>query len=121
VFDKGNGAFTGEISVSQLKDSNITWTILGHSERRTVLREDDNFIACKTKAALDGGIGVILCCGETLEQREQGTTVDVVTKQLDAVNQTIGKDGWKNVVIAYEPIWAIGTGKVATTGRRSDR
>lgn len=115
VFDKGNGAFTGEISVAQLKDSNITWTILGHSERRTVLREDDEFIACKTKAALNGGIGVILCCGETLEQREQGTTVDVVTKQLDVVNKTIGKEGWEKVVVAYEPIWAIGTGKVATT------
>jgi triosephosphate isomerase (TIM) len=116
VFDKPNGAFTGEISVSQLKDSNITWTLLGHSERRTILREDDEHISCKTKAALDGGIGVILCCGESLEQREQGVTNDVVTKQLDAVNKTIGKDGWKKVVIAYEPIWAIGTGKVATTG-----
>lgn len=115
VFDRPNGAFTGEISVSQLKDSNITWTLLGHSERRTILREEDEFVACKTKAALDGGIGVILCCGESLEEREQGITTNVVTKQLDAVNKSIGKDGWKNVVIAYEPIWAIGTGKVATT------
>lgn len=103
--------------MSQLKDSNITWTILGHSERRTLLNEADDFVANKTKVALDGGIGVILCCGESLEQREKGVTVDVVTKQLDAVNKTIGKDGWKNVVIAYEPIWAIGTGKVATTGK----
>ncbi|KAK4943085.1 triosephosphate isomerase [Elasticomyces elasticus] len=115
VFDKPHGAFTGEISVSQLKDSNITWTLLGHSERRTILREQDDFVATKTKAALDGGIGVILCCGESLEEREQGVTTDVVTRQLQAVNKTIGKDGWKNVVIAYEPIWAIGTGKVATT------
>jgi triosephosphate isomerase len=116
VFDKPSGAFTGEISVTQLKDSNITWTLLGHSERRTILREQDDFVACKTKAALDGGIGVILCCGESLEEREKGVTTDVVTRQLEAVNKTIGKDGWKNVVIAYEPIWAIGTGKVATTG-----
>lgn len=116
VFDKPNGAFTGEISVSQLKDSNITWTILGHSERRTILQESDDFVATKTKTALDGGIGVILCCGESLEQREANSTVEVVTRQLDAVNKVIGKDGWKNVVIAYEPIWAIGTGKVATTG-----
>lgn len=90
---------------------------MGHSERRTILRESDDFVAKKTKTALDGGIGVILCCGESLEQREAGTTVDVVTKQLAAVNDVIGKDGWKNVVVAYEPIWAIGTGKVATTGK----
>ncbi|KAK5085149.1 triosephosphate isomerase [Lithohypha guttulata] len=115
VFDKPNGAFTGEISVSQLKDSNITWTILGHSERRTILQESDDFVATKTKSALDGGIGVILCCGESLEQREANDTINVVTKQLEAVNKVIGQDGWKNVVIAYEPIWAIGTGKVATT------
>lgn len=113
VFDQPNGAFTGEISVSQLKDSGITWTILGHSERRTILQEDDSFVAKKTKAALDGGIGVILCCGETLEQREQGTTVEVVTKQLAAVAKEV-KD-WSKIVVAYEPIWAIGTGKVATT------
>lgn len=116
VFDRPNGAFTGEISVAQLKDSGITWTLTGHSERRTILREEDKFVACKTKAALDGGIGVILCIGESLEQREAGTTVDVVTKQLEAVNESVGKDGWSNIVIAYEPIWAIGTGKVATTG-----
>ncbi len=116
VFDKPNGAFTGEISVAQLKDSNITWTLLGHSERRQILREDDDLVACKTKASLGGGIGVILCCGESLEEREQGVTTDIVTKQLDAVNKSIGKDGWSNVVIAYEPIWAIGTGKVATNG-----
>lgn len=113
VFDRPDGAFTGEISVAQLKDSGITWTILGHSERRVVLQEDDSFVAKKTKAALDGGIGVILCCGESLEQREAGTTVDVVTKQLKAVAQVV-KD-WSNIVVAYEPIWAIGTGKVATT------
>lgn len=116
MFDKPNGAFTGEISVTQLKDSNITWTILGHSERRTILQESDDFVATKTKTAIDGGIGVILCCGETLEQREAGSTVDVVTKQLEAVNKVIGKDAWSKVVIAYEPIWAIGTGKVASTG-----
>ncbi|KAF9700046.1 hypothetical protein EKO04_001761 [Ascochyta lentis] len=113
VYDKPNGAFTGEISAEQLKDSGITWTILGHSERRTILQEDDAFIASKTKAALDGGLSVILCCGESLEQREAGSTVDVVTKQLKAVADKV-KD-WSKIVVAYEPIWAIGTGKVATT------
>lgn len=118
IFDKPSGAFTGEISASQLKDSGISWTLLGHSERRTVLREDDDFIASKTKSAIEQGIGVILCCGESLEEREKGTTVDVVTRQLDAVNKMVDKEAWKNIVIAYEPIWAIGTGKVATTGKR---
>lgn len=113
VFDKPNGAFTGEISVDQLKDSNITWTLLGHSERRVILQEDDAFVASKTKAALDGGIGVIFCCGESLEQREAGRTIEVVTTQLKAVKEKIAD--WSKIVIAYEPIWAIGTGKVATT------
>ena len=113
VFDKPNGAFTGEISVDQLKDSNITWTLLGHSERRVILQEDDAFVASKTKAALDGGIGVIFCCGESLEQREDSKTIEVVTTQLKAVKEKIAD--WSKIVIAYEPIWAIGTGKVATT------
>lgn len=113
VFDKPNGAFTGEISVDQLKESGITWTILGHSERRVILQEDDQFVASKTKTAIDGGIGVILCCGESLEQREAGKTIDVVTTQLKAVADKV-KD-WSKIVVAYEPIWAIGTGKVATT------
>lgn len=115
VFDKPNGAFTGEISVSQLKDSKINWTILGHSERRTILRETDGVVASKTKFALDGGIGVIWCCGESLEDREAGKTLDVITKQLEALRSSLaGPEAWKSVVVAYEPIWAIGTGKVAT-------
>jgi len=117
VFDKPNGAFTGEISVEQLTDSGITWTLLGHSERRVILQEDDAFVASKTKTALDGGIGVIFCCGESLEQRERNETIEVVTNQLNAVKKELeGKElHWKKIVIAYEPIWAIGTGKVATS------
>lgn len=118
VFDKPNGAFTGEISVDQLKDSNITWTLLGHSERRVILQEDDAFVASKTKAALDGGIGVILCCGESLEQREANKTIEVVTAQLKAVKDKVAD--WSKIVIAYEPIWAIGTGKVATTAQAQE-
>ncbi|TKA21899.1 Triosephosphate isomerase [Salinomyces thailandicus] len=113
VFDKPNGAFTGEISVEQLRDSNVTWTLLGHSERRVILQESNEFVGRKTKNAIDGGVGVILCCGETLEQREANQTIDVVTAQLKAVAETV-KD-WSKIVVAYEPVWAIGTGKVATT------
>ncbi|KAI9827832.1 MAG: triosephosphate isomerase [Thelocarpon impressellum] len=118
VFDKPNGAFTGEISVDQLRDSDITWSLAGHSERRVILQEDDSFIANKTKAGIDGGLSVILCIGESLEQREAGKTIDVVTSQLDAVAEKV-KD-WSKIVIAYEPIWAIGTGKVATTAQAQE-
>ncbi|OTA61972.1 triosephosphate isomerase [Hypoxylon sp. EC38] len=113
VFDKPNGAFTGEISVSQLKDSGIDWVILGHSERRTILRESDETVASKTKFATENGVSVIWCCGESLEQREAGKTLEVIASQLAALKAQISD--WSRVVIAYEPIWAIGTGKVATT------
>lgn len=113
VYDKPNGAYTGEISVSHLKDSNVNWVILGHSERRTILKESDEVVASKTKFATENGVSVIWCCGESLEEREAGKTVDVVTKQLEALKAKISD--WSKIVIAYEPIWAIGTGKVATT------
>ncbi|KAH0037994.1 Triosephosphate isomerase, partial [Aureobasidium melanogenum] len=87
--------------------------LTGHSERRVILKETDDFIASKTKAALDNGLGVILCIGETLEQREANQTIEVVTNQLRAVAKQV--QDWSKVVIAYEPVWAIGTGKVATT------
>lgn len=112
VFDKPNGAFTGEISVSQLKDMGINWTILGHSERRTILGESDAVVASKTKYATENGVGVIWCCGESLEQREACKTIDVITAQLEALKAQVSD--WSKIVIAYEPIWAIGTGKVAT-------
>ncbi|KAL1955416.1 hypothetical protein VTO42DRAFT_8572 [Malbranchea cinnamomea] len=120
VFDKPNGAFTGELSVEQLKDSKVEWTLVGHSERRVILKEDDDFVARKTKAALDGGLGVILCIGESLEEREVGKTLDVVTRQLNAVASHLSPEQWSKVVIAYEPIWAIGTGKVATTAQAQE-
>ena len=113
IFDKGNGAYTGEISAQQLKDAHVEWVILGHSERRSIFGESEEFVAAKTKAALDAGLNVILCCGESLAEREAGTTVEVVTRQLQAVADAV-RD-WSRVVVAYEPVWAIGTGKVATT------
>jgi len=113
VFDKPNGAFTGEISVSQLKDSGIDWAILGHSERRTILAESDEVVASKTKYATENGVSVIWCCGESLEVREAGKTLEVIAAQLAALKARI--TDWSKIVVAYEPIWAIGTGKVATT------
>lgn len=111
-FTKASGAYTGEVSVEQIKDVGAKWVILGHSERRTIIKESDEFIADKTKFALDNGLGVILCIGETLEEREAGKTLDVCNRQLAAVIEKV-KD-WSNVVIAYEPVWAIGTGLAAT-------
>ena len=113
IFDKPNGAFTGEISAEQLVDSKIDWTLTGHSERRVLCGETDAFVASKTKAALDAGLKVVLCIGETLQQREAQETITVVTQQLNAVKEKT-KD-WSQIVIAYEPVLAIGTGKVATT------
>jgi len=118
VFDKPNGAWTGESTVSMLVDHGIEWDILGHSERRTIFKETDEFVADKTKAALDAGLSVILCIGETLAQREAGTTLDVCNSQLQAVVDKVSD--WSKIVVAYEPVWAIGTGKVATTAQAQE-
>lgn len=112
AYVKCSGAFTGENSVEQIKECGCKWVILGHSERRTYFHEDDELIAEKTKFALAQNIGVILCIGETLEQRQAGITLDVCERQLNAVLQKVSD--WSNVVIAYEPVWAIGTGLAAT-------
>ncbi|KAL3539057.1 hypothetical protein ACH5RR_002423 [Cinchona calisaya] len=106
------GAFTGEISGEQLKDIGCKWVILGHSERRHIIGEDDEFIGKKAAYALGQGLGVIACIGELLQEREEGKTFDVCFKQLKAFAESV--PSWDNVVIAYEPVWAIGTGKVAT-------
>ncbi|KAF8013567.1 hypothetical protein BT93_I1423 [Corymbia citriodora subsp. variegata] len=106
------GAFTGEISVEQLKDIGCKWVILGHSERRHVIGEDDQFIGKKAAYALSEGLGVIACIGELLQEREAGKTFDVCFQQLKAYADAV--PSWDNIVIAYEPVWAIGTGKVAT-------
>ncbi|GMM40634.1 triose-phosphate isomerase [Hanseniaspora uvarum] len=115
TYTKAAGAYTGENSVASLKDIGIEWTILGHSERRTVVaREDDELIAEKTKFAIDEGINVILCIGELLEERKSGVTLDVCKKQLLPTIAKLSKEDWDSVVIAYEPVWAIGTGLAAT-------
>ncbi|XP_050300010.1 triosephosphate isomerase isoform X2 [Anthonomus grandis grandis] len=106
------GAFTGEISPLMLKDIGVNWVILGHSERRQIFGESDDLVAEKVAFALSNGLKVIACIGETLEEREGGKTNEVVFRQTQAIANKI-KD-WTNVVIAYEPVWAIGTGKTAT-------
>ena len=112
AYHKPSGAFTGEISSAQLKDAGIPWVILGHSERRTLFHETNEDVATKTKAALENDLNVILCVGETLEQREKNESINVVISQVEAAAKNISD--WSKVVIAYEPVWAIGTGKVAT-------
>ncbi|KZT25950.1 Triosephosphate isomerase [Neolentinus lepideus HHB14362 ss-1] len=112
---KDSGAFTGEISPAQLADAGIPYVILGHSERRTIFHESSEFVAQKTRAALDKGLTIILCVGETLAEREAGKTTAVVQSQLEPVVKLLQESEWNKIVIAYEPVWAIGTGKVATS------
>jgi triosephosphate isomerase (TIM) len=108
------GAFTGEVSAAMLKDVGCRYVIVGHSERRALFHEDDTLVARKFMAAQGQKLTPILCVGETLEQRERGETEAVVARQLDAVIAVAAVTAFANAVIAYEPVWAIGTGKNAT-------
>jgi triosephosphate isomerase len=112
--EKPTGAFTGEISATQLKDADIHYVILGHSERRTYFHETSELVATKTRAALDAGLTVILCIGETRAEREAGKTLEVCESQLAPVVKVLKPEDWSKVVVAYEPVWAIGTGLTAT-------
>lgn len=109
-----SGAFTGEVSADMLKSVGCEYVILGHSERRTIFGESDEFINQKVKQALKNNLTPILCCGESLEERENGTTFKVVEQQIKTCLNNLSEEEIKNTVIAYEPIWAIGTGKTAT-------
>lgn len=114
-YKANSGAFTGEISPAMISDCGASWVIIGHSERRKIFGECDKLVGEKTGFALDSSLKVIACIGETLQEREAGKTHDVVCKQIQAISQFVkGADRWQSVVIAYEPVWAIGTGKVAT-------
>lgn len=108
------GAFTGEISPAMIKDVGVSWVILGHSERRNVFGETDALIGEKVAHTLAEGLSIIPCIGEKLEERESGKTEEVVFAQLKAIVDQIPADKWDKVVIAYEPVWAIGTGKTAS-------
>ena len=109
-----SGAYTGEVSPSMLVDIGVEYVIIGHSERRTYFNETDETVNLKVKAALAHDLIPIMCCGETLQQREQGEMQRFIEGQIEAGLAGISKEEVENIVIAYEPIWAIGTGKTAT-------
>lgn len=113
-FEK-SGAFTGEVSPVMLKEMGVKYVIIGHSERRQYFGETDVTVNKRLKSALEEDLKVILCVGETLEQREQGITAELVAMQTKIALLGVSKDDAKNVIIAYEPVWAIGTGKTATS------
>ena len=114
VCDRESGAFTGEVAASMLKECGCSYAIVGHSERRALYGESDELIAARFAMALQAGITPILCLGETLDEREDAVTEAVVARQLDAAINVSGIAGIAQSVIAYEPVWAIGTGKVAS-------
>ncbi len=115
-----SGAFTGEISADMLTAIGVEYVVIGHSERRTFFGETDVTVQQRTRAALDAGLKVILCVGEYLEQREQGVTFDVVGMQTRIALGGVSKEDLENIIIAYEPVWAIGTGKTATSAQANE-
>ncbi len=115
MYFEEKGAFTGEISPAMLVDAGVKYVIIGHSERREYFAETDETVNKKVLKAFEHGLTPIICCGETLTQREQGITIDWIRQQIKIAFLNVTADQAKTAVIAYEPIWAIGTGKVATT------
>lgn len=115
MYYEEKGAYTGEISPNMLVDAGVKYVIIGHSERREYFAETDETVNKKVLKAFEHGIIPIVCCGETLTQREQGITIDWIRQQIKIAFLNVTADQAKTAVIAYEPIWAIGTGKVATT------
>ena len=120
MFYEESGAYTGEISPAMLTDVGVKYVVIGHSERREYFGETDATVNKKVLKAYEHGITPIICCGESLEQREQGVTIDFVRQQIKIALQNVTEEQAKTAVIAYEPIWAIGTGKVATTAQAQE-
>ncbi len=120
MYHQNDGAYTGEISASMLRSLGCTHVILGHSERRTFFGETDAFINKKVHKALENNLIPIICVGETLEQREAGITFSVVEKQIKRVLEALSYDQMQKIIIAYEPVWAIGTGLNATPGQAQE-
>jgi triosephosphate isomerase len=120
MYFEEKGAYTGEISAQMLVDAGVKFVIIGHSERRDYFKEDDILLNKKVKKAFEAGLTPILCCGETLEQRELGVTIDWIRLQIKSDLDGVTADQVKSMVIAYEPIWAIGTGKTATSDQAQE-
>lgn len=114
IYPEDKGAYTGEISAPMLKEYNCKYVLIGHSERRHILGENDNFIAHKFHYTKASGLTPVLCIGETLEEREDGLTEEVIARQLLAITANADASAFNDCIIAYEPVWAIGTGKTAT-------
>ena len=115
-----SGAFTGEIAADMLREMGVGYVILGHSERRTYFGDTDATVAKRVRGALDAGLTAILCVGEYLEQREQGITAEIVSMQTKIALEGVSKEELSRVIIAYEPVWAIGTGKTATAEQANE-
>ena len=120
MYFEEKGAYTGEISAEMLLDAGVKYVIIGHSERRDYFKEDDALLNKKVKKAIEAGLTPILCCGETLEQRESGVTLDWIRLQIKSDLAGVAASDVANMVIAYEPIWAIGTGKTATSDQAQE-
>lgn len=120
MYFEESGAYTGEISAAMLVDAGVKYVIIGHSERRDYFKEDDVLLNKKVKKAFEAGITPILCCGESPEQRELGVTMDWIRLQIKSDLAGVTADQVKSMVIAYEPIWAIGTGKTATSDQAQE-
>ncbi|MBQ1749725.1 MAG: triose-phosphate isomerase [Lachnospiraceae bacterium] len=120
MYVEESGAYTGEISPNMLVDAGVKYVIIGHSERREYFHEDDAFLNKKVLKAFEHGLTPILCCGETLEQRESGVTLDWIRLQIKSDMQNVTAEQAASMVIAYEPIWAIGTGKTATSDQAEE-
>lgn len=118
-FEK-SGAYTGEVSAEMLRELGVKYVIIGHSERRQYFNETDETVGKKVLVAIENGLRPILCCGETLSEREQGVTIETVRRQIKIALQGVATEDIKKVIVAYEPIWAIGTGKTATSEQAND-
>ncbi|MBQ2986241.1 MAG: triose-phosphate isomerase, partial [Tyzzerella sp.] len=120
MYFEEKGAYTGEISAEMLVDAGVKYVVLGHSERRDYFKEDDVLLNKKVKKAFEAGLTPILCCGESLEQREMGVTLDWIRLQIKSDLDGVTAEQVASMVIAYEPIWAIGTGKTATSDQAQE-